>query len=269
MDRYRLKNIIILILLLVNLFLLGSLAQRRAMEKATYQNTVEQITTLFSMDGVSLDVESIPRDVPPVGWTMSRSTELDRQAAAFLLGEPVSRADQGGGIFTYSGKNGAALFRANGSFSAAGTLSDTNGEDFCRDFCRQFGYDAPQSQLDQNVTGTITAARRWNNLPVLGCTVTFTLTEGRVTGVSGTLLPETATELPDQAEPLSALAALTAFQQNRKETGAVVSSISDIYLCYELQSTTAVPMVLTSAWCIVTNTAKYYVNSATGAVHLF
>ena len=52
----------------------------------------------------------------------------------------------------------------------------------------------------------------------------------------------------------------------RRETGAVASSVAEMYLCYELQSSTAAPMSLVPAWCIVTDTVNYYVNCASGAV---
>ena len=52
----------------------------------------------------------------------------------------------------------------------------------------------------------------------------------------------------------------------RRETGAVASSIAEMSLCYELQSSTAAPMSLTPAWRIVTDTVSYYVNCVTGAV---
>ena len=268
MDRYHLKNIIILILTLVNLFLLGSLAQRRSAENATYQNTVQQITALFAAEGITLNVDSIPSELPPASRTLNRSIELDRKAAAYLLGDEVTQIDQGGGIFTYDGKNGGALFRANGNFDAAGTLTAKNADSFCRSFCREFGYSDPLYQLDEYGNGTAVATRLWNRLPIFNCTVTFTLVEDVVVSVSGTLLPDLSTEVEPSVPPLSALAALTAFQQTRKETGAVVTSISDIYLCYELQSPIAAPLSLTPAWCIDTNTAKYYVNAITGSVHL-
>lgn len=268
MDRYRLKNIIILILLLVNLFLLGSLAQRRSVEQATYRNTVEQMASLFFADGIELNTSGIPKKLPPAAQTLTRSTELDRKAADFLLGGTLDRADQGGGIFTYTGNNGSALFRANGSFDAVGLLAEKDAVSFCKKFCKTFGYDEPTFQLDESGTGTATAVRLWARAPIYNCTVTFTLEEHALMSVSGTLLPELSTELPQQEEMLSPLAALTAFQQVRKETGAVVTAVSAVTLCYELQSTTAVPLSLTPAWRIKTNTANYYVNCITGAVSL-
>ena len=56
MDRFRLKNIIILILLLVNGFLLGTLAMRKSAEQEFFRRTAEQLVELFEADGISLDV---------------------------------------------------------------------------------------------------------------------------------------------------------------------------------------------------------------------
>ena len=68
-------------------------------------------------------------------------------------------------------------------------------------------------------------------------------------------------------EPLSALSALAAFLNTIRE-GAVGTAVTDLYLCFELQSTTTALMTLAPAWCIVTDTASYYVNCITGAVSL-
>ena len=52
----------------------------------------------------------------------------------------------------------------------------------------------------------------------------------------------------------------------RHESSSVVSTITDISLCYELQSTAAAPMALVPSWHIVTDTASFYVNCVSGAV---
>ena len=46
MERYRLKNIIILILVLVNAFLLASLSIRKSAEQDAFRRTAEQLVTL-------------------------------------------------------------------------------------------------------------------------------------------------------------------------------------------------------------------------------
>lgn len=264
MDRYRLKNCIILILVLMNLFLLASLLSRAGSLHTTQRTVAEQQAALLSADGISLDPELITDQLPPAGRTMARSDEQERQAATALLGNQLSHSDQGGGIFTYSSNRGAAMFRSTGAFDAAGTLA-SNGPAFCRSFCEDFGYEEPVFQLSESSSGTATVMRIQDGSPVYNCTVTFSITNGILTGISGTLLPEEYTESVSAIQPLSASAALTAFQKLRRENQAVVSEITDIFPCFELQSTSA-SMTLVPAWCIVTDTANYYVNCMTGTV---
>ena len=265
MDRCRLKNIIILILLLLNGFLLFSLGQRRTMQRDAFHRTAEELVELFAGDGMELDPGAISRDAPPLGVTLTRDTALEEQAAAFLLGEALSSSDQGGGIFHYAGAAGEALFRSSGGFEAAGTLAEGDRiEDFCRDFCRTFSYDAPEMRLEDGESGVFTALGIYGRLPVFNCAVTFTVEDGTLTAVSGTLLPKDGAAAAGE-EPLSAAGALLAFQRMRRESAVVVSTVTDTRLCYELQIA-GTDMSLTPAWRIVTDTEDYYVNCQTGAV---
>ena len=85
-----------------------------------------------------------------------------------------------------------------------------------------------------------------------------------MTAVSGAHLPQEGQSVSGDGA-LSSLGALNAFLST-VQSGAVVTAVTDLYLCYELQSTIATPMALVPAWCIVTDTASYYVNCYTGTV---
>ena len=130
---------------------------------------------------------------------------------------------------------------------------------------QSFSLGDPLFLLDETGSGTATALCRYEDLPVFNGTVTFTLNQGILNRVSGTLLPTVSAVLAEDREPLSAMAALTAFQQTRRESGAVVSSVLAMELCYELGSSTT-GLTLTPAWCVVTDTYKYYVNCFSGIV---
>ncbi len=119
---------------------------------------------------------------------------------------------------------------------------------------------------DETGSGTVTALRLWGDVPVFNGAVAFTLDHGTVTAVSGSLLPDTGTAAAEEQPLLSAFAALTAFQQMRHESSSVVSAITEISLCYELQSTAAAPMALVPSWRITTDTASFYVNCVSGTV---
>lgn len=264
MDRYLLKNIIIIILVLVNVCLLGSLAMRQTSAANSRRQTEEQLTELFAADGMTLEKDAFSNKTPPTALSLTRSTQLEREVAAFFLGSSVIQEDQGGGTYTYTGPSGVARFRSNGSFDVAGTLSSEDVESFCRKFCKTFSYETPVFVLDSSGSGTGTAVCTCNDFPVFNALVTFTVDHGTLLTVSGTLLSQEGSAVATEQKPLSATAALTAFQNARRKSGAVVSAVTDISLCYELQSTSA--LSLSPAWCIVTDTTNYYVNCITGAV---
>ena len=267
MDRFRLKNIIILILVLVNACLLASLAQRRSAERETFRRTVEQLVELFEGDGMTLDPRAISRDSPPSGVAFARDTEREAAAAAFLLGKSPTVTDQGGGIHHYTGAAGEAFFRSNGSFEASGVLAEKDAEDFCRDFCRAFSFVPPDVEPDGDGSAVVSAAAVYGGLNVFNCAVTFTIEENVLTAVSGTLLPKNGVETGESGEeaPLSAAGALGAFQRMRRESVVVASSVTGTRLCYELLNSGAA-ISLAPVWQIVTDTEDYYVNCSSAAV---
>ena len=226
----------------------------------------QELVSLFAADGMTLDPALIPTDTAVSTYALIRDETAERKAATFLLGDNLERTTQGGGIYTYTSQQGAAAFRDTGSFDAAGSLSQENAEAFCRDFCKAFSYDTPIFTLDETGSGTATAVRLWNGTPVFNAAVTFTIDQGRVLSASGALLPETGAETSSGQKPLSAFAARAAVQQMRHAASSVVSSITEVSLCYELQSTTAAPMALVPSWRIVTDTATFYVNCISGTV---
>ena len=246
--------------------MLTSLAIRGNEERVARRTQQQELVSLFAADGMTLDPALIPTDTAVPTYALTRDETAERKAAAFLLGDNLERTIQGGGIYTYTSQQGAAAFRDTGSFDAAGSLSQENAEAFCRDFCKAFSYDTPIFTLDETGSGTATAVRLWNGTPVFNAAVTFTIDQGRVLSASGALLPETGAETSSGQKPLSAFAALTAFQQMRHVSSSVVSSITEVSLCYELQSTTAAPMALVPSWRIVTDTATFYVNCISGTV---
>lgn len=264
MDRSLLKNIIIIILVLVNGFLLASLLMRQTSAVHSRQQTEAQLTELFSADGMTLEKQAFSQKTPPSAFALTRNLQLERNVAAFFLGSSLIQNDQGGGTYTYTGDSGVARFRSNGSFEVAGTLSTGDVEAFCRSFCKSFSYDSLSFDLDETNTGTAVAVCICNDLPVFNCKVTFTINHGELRTVSGTLLSQEGVLVASETTPLSATAALTTFQNVRREIGAVVSSVTKLALCYELQGSSA--LTLSPSWCITTDTNNYYVNCITGAV---
>jgi len=263
-ERSRLKNIIILILALVNVFLLVSLSTRLLQQRSADSRSSSELVRLFQEAGITLDGDAIPTDTPPAARTLTRDTAADEKVGAFFLGSDLDTTDEGGGIFTCTSDRGSASFRSGGSFDITGRLAGDDPLDACRKFCKRFGY----GELTFSISGSggsAAAVQYYDGYPVVNCTVTFQVENNALVSVSGTHLPDART--PDgAAASMTAATALTRFLDARRESGQVVSAVTGVSLCYELQSTTAAPMTLAPAWRIATDTGTYLVNCASGAV---
>ena len=261
MESSRLKTIILLILVLVNGFLLTSLLLRRADAVSAQSRTRQELVELFAADPVaaSLSPDAVSFAAPPSGQILARNSLLEQQIASALLGDGLEITDRGGGIFRGDNQLGQATFRSGGSFEITGTLLGQDAEDAARRFCRDYGY----RDLTWN-DGAGTAVEYYGDLPVVNCTVEFLSEDGRLISVSGTHLPDRGTET--DGGTLDDATALTRFLSYCRESGAVVSAVTDTYLCYELESSAAAPMTLIPSWCIVTSASNYYVNCLTGAI---
>ena len=264
MDRYLLKNIIIIILILVNGFLLGSLVMRQTAEYSAQRRTEQHLIELFEADGILLNEDAISHGTPPSPRMLTADARRQTESAAFFLGNNLLEDDQGGTL-SLTGSSGIARFRSGGSFEIEGKLASEDAEKLCESFCKTFSFDPPVFELDETGSGSGFAVFRHEGLPVYNCTLTFTLKNGTLNRVNGTLLSGESTAFSPEREPLSGIAALTAFQKTRRESGAVVSSVSELYLCYELSASSG-GSILEPSWCVVTDTSKYYVNASSGAV---
>ena len=119
-------------------------------------------------------------------------------------------------------------------------------------------------ELDENGTGSGSARQYFNGLPVIRAEITFQVESGVLTALQGVALPQTAAGTED-AGTMTAATALTLFLEDCRATGAVVSAVTAVTPCYELQSTAA-PMTLSPAYRITADSGDFYVSCSAGKV---
>ena len=116
METRRLKNISILILLMLNIFLLLLLGYQELQARRSQIDAEEQLRDLFAAEQLTLSRE-VDLSQPPLSpLTLSRQSEEESAIAAFLLGESVEAVSQGGGIYSYTAHAGSIQFRSGGGF---------------------------------------------------------------------------------------------------------------------------------------------------------
>ena len=118
METYRLKNIAILILLLLNAFLLMLLGYQYMQSQQSDVDTAAQLRVLFESNQLTLSESVDPLQPTLTPMALSRSTGTEADMAAALLGGEAVGASQGGGIYSYIAAAGSLQFRAGGSFDS-------------------------------------------------------------------------------------------------------------------------------------------------------
>lgn len=267
METRKLKNITILILLLLNLFLLFLLLHFRSQKAGSRQKLRDQLLSLYASSAVALPEEERLLDAaPPDSLSLTRDLGHEAAIAAFLLGQEAEGDAQGGGIYTYTGPYGTVQFRSNGAFDYVPRNQRVPAPmDFCREFCQRFGYASDPSPSLSGLSGSFTALRSVGDVPVHNASLSFLFEDGLLLSVSGSCLSLTGSaSLPGSR--YTAVDALVKFLDYRNTSGVVCSAVTDVQPAYELQTATAQPLSLAAKWQVSTDTYLYYIDCATGEI---
>lgn len=264
METYRLKNIAIILLLLLNSFLLLLVGVQHLQELRAQRETIQRLEALCGASQLTLR-DGLDLTVRPLSaLTLTRRAEVEQAIASGLLGSEAAASSQGGGIYSYEAASGSIQFRAGGSFYGSRmTVPVPDIPDFCQTFCRQFGYEEPQLQMEAG-TGIASAVQRVGGVDVAGSGVTLHFEEGALVSVSGSHVSLESAYAEDGEAEMTCITALLRFLDYRNASGAVCSEVRDVRCIYQLQGNAA-PRLL-PVWQIETDTNAYFVNCRTGEV---
>ena len=263
METYRLKNIAIVILLLLNGCLLLMVGHQSLQSLNAERRAAEQLQGLYEASQLPLS-EQIDFSQQALGpLSLSRSADMEQAIASALLGGGVTSSSQGGGIYSYEAGERMIQFRAGGSFY--GSRLDVPIDDihaFAEDFCKKFSYDAPVLQLSGG-TGSAMAGQLAGGVPVVNCGIELYFEEGRLISVTGAHISLQDASM-DPGERMTCVTALMKFLDYRNASGVMCSAVEDARCVYQLQG--AAPPRLLPSWEIETDAYTYYVDGRTGEV---
>lgn len=264
METYRLKNIAIVILLLLNGGLLLLMGYQRLQARHTASEAARELNALCAANQLALDGD-IDLDQQPLSpLTLVRDSETEQAISSFLLGGEAVPSSQGGGIYSYEGDQGSIQFRAGGSFDGSHlTLALDDPAVFAQRFFQQFGYQDPSYQL-RGPTGSASAVQQVAGVTVYGCGVTLFFEQGMLTSVTGAHV-SLENALVESGQPMTCVTALVRFLDYRSAAGVVCSQVTGVSCVYRLQ-TASTSLRLLPAWQIDTDTYTYFVDCAGGEV---
>lgn len=270
MEWRKLKNLIILILLTVNGFLLVLVGIRREDSARYERSALERTVQVLEQGGIQVDIEAVTAADGLTAITVERDAEREARLMSALLDEEVQGDNRGGGLYLYRGKLGEASLRTGGELSVEFFRDDHwrtgRPEDHAASLLKKLGVEgALTGQTDEGEDVVLRFTQSWNGTPVFSCEVEFVYREGYLTTLRGTLLMA-AEGTAETGQTLTLPTALMRFSEGLGATGDVCSAIRAMEPGYRgtVQSLSG-GVRLAPVWLVTTDTANYYLDCVTGA----
>lgn len=269
MSRSKLKNLIILILLLVNGFLLALVVPTRLSDLRQQQQARQALSEIYRQADVGLDAADIPET--KLLYAMDQPLSLDPLAAAeVLLGRQLLTTDTQTGIHV-SSPLGQADFSFDGRMSADLTDQTVHAdpEAYTRQLLGKLSLSPQALTRSTPYPGaeTYTATFAVSGMPLFSHDLTFRYLNGRLAAVSG-ILPSTARPVRSGTEPcVSAEDALVTFLSRRLDMGWMGNRIHSVVQGCNAHFDTAQNLLhLQPVWKISTDAGDYLVDGLTCSV---
>lgn len=265
MEWPKLKNVILLILLMANFFLLALMGVR-TWNAAQYESAARSDTLeILARNGLFMEEAVLPKDAILSTASVSRDRANEASVLSELLG-PVTETALGGGQFNYAGPLGQAQIRSRGEFSislqpGAYPLS-SEPEQHAAEILKKIGFEGEVLSSTPNSRGNaeVTLVQVWEGSPVLSCQVTVVYQNIDLISISGTRLPGPPTA--DSRVRLSAVNDVLHFLEQIMASGDVCTQITAMEAGYRLSSGPSDPLPLTPVWYFQTDSGSYILNPA-------
>lgn len=266
----KIKNLILLILLLSVVCLLVQIVPARLEQVRAEEALHQQLEELFASYDIRLNGAALPRSVSLYAIELGAQREDAAVAAQALLGaDAVLMPDSTHYASTYSAAAGRCAFRADGTFTAtlSGAQSTQEPADAAKKLLRKMGFAAQDVSEPQRVSAGVYEVAAGQNIlgvPVLSEGLRLTYTNGSLSGIEGTFFTG-ASQVARTSENacISCADALVALLSGREALGWVGSEITSVRQCYRHTESASASVRLTPVWVIETDTGSFCVNGLT------
>lgn len=275
MEYSKIKNIIIIILLVVNMFFLALFIIGRIETGKLEKRSKEDVIHILSSYGISLDMSVIPVYSDLDSYEVLRDTESERSVAEAVLGK-CQVYEPGGNIYQYTSPLGEAVFRGNGEFSitiAAGIAMSDSSLKGLGSYLSQLNIAADLKSADAEYDGggslsSIQFTALFEDVSIFNCRITMSFDGESLMSIHGRRL--TSPPSPSPSEPMIGVnTALISFLSSVRESNLICNEIIAIAPGYSFSASVSGSGRLAPYWCITTDVGKYYVNGLTGVMVSF
>lgn len=271
MDRARVKNFIILLLLIVNIIFLVLWVIDSHESILSMSGMEENVCLMLADCGVTVSdsVELLQDSLSSVVYYRDMNIEAERVES--ILGE-CAVEDRGGNIYFYNGTNGQARFRGTGEFELllnSGALPVKGSYvSACADIIKKLGMTADMNmdaQYADDGSVTVIAMCRVDGVRVYNCRASFTFSASELRWVQGMRIFD-ASSAESSTDGMDSATAISYFAQFVSNEEIEAASLSELECGYIHTVTVSGECILTPTWRFSTDTGEYYINALTGKI---
>jgi len=269
MEGSKIKNIVIIILLLLNGFLLVLVGGRWAQDTHSHDAARSSAIQVIRQSGIALEEAVVPREMTLGVLEARRDLTVERTLAAGLLGENMTVEARGGEVYRYHSPLGWVQFHSTGEFLAefepgAFVPDGITMQEHGANVLARLGFEA--QLLEDNGKGTLSFRQLVDGVPVLGCQAVLHYEQDGLVSITG------GRRLPGQPQPtgerdtLSVATALMRLYNGMKGLGDIYNRVESIAPAYTMSVSLSGPARLDPVWYVKTDTGSYQLDTRTGQV---
>ncbi len=267
----RLQNIVILVLVVVNVFLLTLVTTREVRSARLEREARTAAAAVLEQNGIAVDEDALPDNMTLQPCRVERDRTAERALAEALLGEVTEEA-RGGGVFRYAGAGGkgSVQFHSGGNLSAAFSeeaypLGGQSLEEHAAALMASLQLEGTVCAVEgMGGTGSVTVRQSWQGVPVYTCTMLLKYEDGALRSITegqwllGASVPEPV------GAALDVPTALIRFLNGCNELGDVCSSVERMEAGYVMTANLSGQARLTPVWQFEAETGAYQMDAVTG-----
>lgn len=270
MNRYTIKNCILIMLVLVNLFLLFLVISKESKSRELSLRREEALRLVYAEKGISLDPDlDLEIEAPNVAYA-TRSLFAEKSAVNSLLGS-TSTSDLGGSIIYYDGSHGGARFRGTGEFELVldpGIIKlDDDPAAASAAAMKKLGFKSSNdsAEIRQESEGPVVSFYlTLKDKPVFNCVTVCHFVSGSLNIMEGRVYFDNIHYRDNYQELPDSFTILTNFLEHLRSSGKLCTKVTGLEAGYLIEASMVNECVLNPVWKITTDTGDFYFDGVTG-----